>query len=70
MTIQNAHPAFNGPELLRDTEAAAHLRISRTSVWRLHQKGAFPSVRIGGRTLFRRADLNAFIEKQVSGVAA
>lgn len=69
MTNQAAPPAATH-DLLRDAEAAVHLRISRAGIWRLHQKGAFPAVRIGGRTLFRRADLDAFVERQVQNGAA
>ena len=51
--------------LLRDVDTADYLGISRTGVWRLLKKGEFPCVRIGGRTLFRREDLDAFIQRQV-----
>ncbi|MFG1379499.1 helix-turn-helix domain-containing protein [Xanthobacter autotrophicus] len=58
-------PATAG--LLCDTEAAAHMGICRAGIWRRLKEGAFPCVRIGGRTLFRRADLDAYIQRQVVG---
>ncbi|WP_083786709.1 helix-turn-helix domain-containing protein [Methylobacterium nodulans] len=46
-------------------EAAEYLRISRASIWRLLKRGELPRVRIGGRTVIRRIDLDAFLAKAV-----
>lgn len=48
-----------------DREAADYLGISRTGLWRLLKAGRLPCVRIGGRTLFRRSDLDAFLDSCV-----
>lgn len=51
------------PATLRVDEAVAYIGISRAGIWRQVKKGALPAVRIGGRTLFRRCDLDALIER-------
>lgn len=47
-------------------EAADFLRVSRASVWRLLKEGRLPRTRIGGRTVIRRIDLEAFLAKCAS----
>lgn len=51
--------AFNVDEL------ADYLRISRASVWRLLKSGALARARIGGRTVIRRIDADAFLARAV-----
>lgn len=47
------------PLLLDETAAAAYVAMSVTTVRGLRASGAFPArVRIGGRLLYRRADLD------------
>jgi excisionase family DNA binding protein len=46
-------------------EAADYLRISRAGMWRLLRDGRIPRARIGGRTLVRRVDAEAFLERCV-----
>ena len=52
-----------GPEkaAFNDREAATYLGISQAGFWRLLRAGKLPRVRIGGRTLVRRVDLDAFL---------
>lgn len=50
---------------LSDREAAQYLGISRTGLWRLLKSGALPPCRIGGRTLVRRTDLDALLDRSV-----
>ncbi|MDR4305653.1 helix-turn-helix domain-containing protein [Chelatococcus sambhunathii] len=57
----NAAAVFTVPE------AAVYLRISRASVYRLFDKGELRAARIGGRTLVRRIDADALLERAVSG---
>lgn len=45
--------------------AAKYIGISRAGMWRLLKAGELQCVRIGGRTLFRRVDLDAFLERCV-----
>jgi excisionase family DNA binding protein len=47
-------------------EAADYIRISRASIWRLLKSGALTRVRIGGRTVIRRIDLDSFLERSVA----
>lgn len=44
-------------------EAAAYFRVSRASVWRLLRSGELPRTRIGGRTVVRRVDADAFLAR-------
>lgn len=55
------------PQLLTVKEAAALLRVSRTTVYELFLRGTLPSVHIGARRLVRTDDLAAFIEAQTEG---
>lgn len=50
-------------------EAADYLRISRASVWRLLKNRAVSRVRIGGRTVVRRVDLDAFLERSIEAAS-
>jgi excisionase family DNA binding protein len=43
-------------------EAAAALRINRATVYRHARRGQLPLVKIGLRTMVRRADLEALIK--------
>lgn len=54
-----------GPEkaAFNDREAATYLGISQAGFWRLLRAGKLPRVRIGGRTLVRRVDLDAFLSE-------
>lgn len=44
-------------------EVAAYFRISRASVWRLLRSGQLARARIGGRTVIRRVDADAFLAR-------
>jgi len=44
-------------ELLTVAEVAAHLRLSRVTVWRWCQRGVIPSFRIGRNWRIQREDL-------------
>jgi len=46
-------------------ELATYFRISRASVWRLLRDGQLARVRIGGRTVIRRIDADAFLARCV-----
>ncbi len=50
------------PALLTIKETAVYFRISHTGVWRLIRDGRLRATRIGGRTLVRPADADAFLE--------
>ena len=47
-------------------ELAAYFRISRASVWRLLRKGSLARTRIGGRTVIRRINADAFLARAVA----
>lgn len=49
-------------------DAARYLSISRAGFWRLLRDGKIQKVRIGGRTLVRRVDLDAYIDRCVEAV--
>lgn len=57
---------FDSPSAaLSIDEAAYHLRISRAGLWRLLKDGRLPKAKVGGRTLVRRRDLEAFLDQCV-----
>lgn len=43
--------------------AAAYLSISRASIYLLIKDGSLPKVKVGHRTLIRRVDADAFLER-------
>ena len=45
-------------------EAAAVLGISPRTLYPLAERGEVPSVKVGGRRLFRPSDLRAYLERQ------
>ncbi len=47
-------------------EAARLLSISPRKLWELTKAGSIPSYKVGPRTLYRVADLNAWTERQVA----
>jgi excisionase family DNA binding protein len=51
-------------------EAAAACGISRAGFYRLLSSGAIPSFWIGARHLVRKADLDAFLERQLAAAGA
>ena len=52
------------PALLSDSAAAYFLSISRATLWRRVASGEFPApIKLGGRTLWRRDELLAVVEK-------
>jgi excisionase family DNA binding protein len=57
------------PKLLTVKEAAALLRLGRTTLYTgALATGELPSIRIGSRRLIRADDLAAFIEASSAGV--
>ena len=51
-------------EFITQREAAAIMRCSEVSVWRLRKTGRLAFHRILGKVLFRRSDLEAFLSRQ------
>lgn len=51
-------------------EAAAYLRISRSNLYWLFRNGDLRPAKVGGRTLVRRVDADALLERAVNGNAA
>ncbi len=52
------------PALLTADETAVLLRCKRKRVYELAQRGALPARRDGGRLLFARVDLDAYLENR------
>jgi excisionase family DNA binding protein len=50
-------------------EAARRMSIGRSKTWELIRAGDLPAVRIGGRTLVRVADVDAFLARHLTTVA-
>jgi excisionase family DNA binding protein len=50
---------------LNTEQAAEYLGISETSLGRLHSEYKIPFVRLGGRIVYRRKDLDRFIDDRL-----
>lgn len=51
-------------------EAAGIVGVSRTILFGALRRGELPRLKIGGRTLIRRADLAAWLDRQVQTATA
>lgn len=60
----------NNSELLTDKEAAEFLRVSHQTMWRLRKSGKLPHVRLATKLLYRKSDLEAFIEQNTKNKEA
>ncbi len=56
-------------ELLTVAETADHLRISRRKLYHMMENKDLKFIKLGGRTLFRKVDLDAMISR-LAGEAA
>lgn len=56
-------------ELLTVAETAEYLRVSRTQLYKLMRRDAVKFIKLGGRTLFRKSDLDGMIAR-LAGEAA
>lgn len=57
------------PDVLDRLEAADFLRCGRTKIDRMVKANTIPSFMIGGRRMFRRADLELWIEQRADVAA-
>ena len=53
------------PAAFTAEEAADYLRISRAGIYRLMKERKLPRAKIGDRTVIRRVDLDAFLDRAV-----
>lgn len=51
-------------ELLPQKAAAKYIGVSITTLWRLRKTGEIKIVRIGNKANIRKADLDAFVQRQ------
>ena len=56
-------PVTSQPLLLNVTQVAAMMGVSDRTIWRRIREGALPAVRLGGRVLVKREDLEAFVDR-------
>lgn len=54
------------PAIFSVQEAAVYLRTSRRNIYALFKKGELRLAKVGGRTLVRRSDIDALIERSLS----
>lgn len=47
-------------------EAADYLRVCRSTLYKLFREGQLKPAKVGGRTLVRRVDADAFLERCVA----
>ena len=50
------------PAALSRRDASRYLGVSATTLWRLSREGVLPRVKVRGRTLYRRDDLDTLLE--------
>lgn len=62
--------ADSGAPLLTADETAALLRCKRKRVYELAQRGSLPTRRDGGRVLFHRDDVDAYLKQHRSAAAS
>lgn len=62
-TVRAPGDGVDLPLLVSVNEAARLLGLSRAGVWRLRERDELPVVRIGGRVLVRRTDLDELIDR-------
>ncbi|WP_337267889.1 helix-turn-helix domain-containing protein [Oryzifoliimicrobium ureilyticus] len=55
------------PAALSIKDAAAYIGISRANLYRIMQSGKLRPAKVGGRTLIRRIDADAFLEAAIIG---
>lgn len=56
------------PDLLKSSEMACYLRISKSTLYRLVRNGRLPVARVGGRLRFRRDAVCELLSDSESGV--
>jgi excisionase family DNA binding protein len=52
------------PDLMTKAEVMDYLRISRATLQRLMKDFAFPFIKFGKRVLFRRSEIDAYLESK------
>lgn len=57
------------PAAMTVNETANYLRVSRANLYKLFKSGDLKPAKIGGRTLVRRIDADALLERAVNGAA-
>jgi excisionase family DNA binding protein len=62
--MQNSSSSIPSAALTID-EAARYISVSRATIWRLLKSKSLARIRIGGRTVVRRTDLDALLAKLV-----
>lgn len=55
------------PGAMTIDEFADYLRISRTGVYRMFERGDLKPLKIGSRTVIRRIDADAFLASRAGG---
>ena len=56
-----------GQDVLTVTEAAEFLKLGQSTIYKLASSGKLASVKLGGRLVFRRADLSDYLEAHRRG---
>lgn len=64
-TVETSHV----PAVLPIKPAAEYLSVSPSTVWRLLRDKQLKATPIRGRTMIRRIDLDAFLERAAKGAA-
>ena len=66
MKAQKINSPFTGANAaLTIDETADYLRVCRSTVYKLFREGQLKPAKLGGRTLVRRVDADALLERSV-----
>lgn len=57
---------MQGIEIMTPEEVAKFLQLATSTVYQLAREGKLPAFKIGASVRFRRTDIEAFIDRQVS----
>ena len=57
----NTRPILNGESFLTDTELAQHLKLTKRTLQEYRNTGKIPFYHIGGKILYREADIEKLL---------
>lgn len=61
--LNKSHARKTAEQLLTSDEVADILKVSKMTLHRWNKRGVLPKIEIGSKRRYRRADIEAFIEK-------
>ncbi len=65
MAVKSGKPTNPDRPLLNRHQASEYLNVSETTMYRMRLDGVLPWLKVAGKVMFRRQDLDAFIEESL-----